>query len=111
MLTDDRILRSIARHLGPTLFECGTASAGGALRNRRAIHALMAAQIELNEFVSRSADAVSRDDGMGARRSSAQDQGSPARQLLRPSLLHHRRNAPENRLQLAGSIQPPPSTL
>lgn len=63
-LTDDTIGRSIARHLRPVLFESGTASAGDALRNLSAFHALMDAQIELNEFISRSADAFSYDDGI-----------------------------------------------
>lgn len=63
-LTDDNIGRSLARHLRPILFESGTASAGEALRNLRAFHALMDAQIELNEFISRSSDAFSYDDGI-----------------------------------------------
>ena len=64
-LTDDSIGRSIARHLRPVLFEPGTASAGEALlRNLRTFHALMDAQIELNEFISRSADAFSYDEGI-----------------------------------------------
>ncbi|MCZ2112173.1 MAG: YraN family protein, partial [Dehalococcoidia bacterium] len=63
-LTDDSIGRSIARHLRPVLFESGTASAGEALRNLRAFHALMDMQIELNEFISRSADAFSYDEGI-----------------------------------------------
>jgi hypothetical protein len=63
-LTDDSIGRSIARHLRPVLFESGTASAGEALRNLRAFHALMEMQIELNEFISRSSDAFSYDDGI-----------------------------------------------
>lgn len=63
-LTDDSIGRSIARYLRPILFEFGTASAGEAVRNLRAFHALMDAQIELNEFMARSADAFSYDDGI-----------------------------------------------
>ena len=63
-LTDDSIGTSIARHLRPLLFESGTASAGEALRNLRAFHALMDMQIELNEFISRSSDAFSYDDGI-----------------------------------------------
>lgn len=63
-LTDDSIGGSIARHLRPVLFEPGAASASEALRNLRAFHALMDAQIELNEFISRSADAFSHDDGI-----------------------------------------------
>jgi Holliday junction resolvase-like predicted endonuclease len=63
-LTDDSIGRSIARHLRPILFDSGTGSAGEALRNLRVFHALMDAQIELNEFIARSADAFSYDDGI-----------------------------------------------
>ena len=63
-LTDESIGRSLARHLRPILFESGTASAGEALRNLRAFHALMDIQIELNEFISRSAEAFSYDDGI-----------------------------------------------
>ncbi len=63
-LTDDNIGRSLARHLRPILFESGTASAGEALPNLRAFHALMDIQIELNEFISRSADAFSYDDSI-----------------------------------------------
>lgn len=63
-LTDDNIGRSMARHLRPILFESGTASAGEALRNLHVFHALMDAQIELNEFISRSAEAFSYDDGI-----------------------------------------------
>ena len=63
-LTDDSIGKSIARHLRPVLFESGTASAAEAVGNLRAFHALMDAQIELNEFISRSADAFSYDDGI-----------------------------------------------
>jgi len=63
-LTEDNIGRSLARHLRPILFESGTASAGEALRNLRAFHALMDIQIELNEFISRSADAFSYDDSI-----------------------------------------------
>ncbi|MBE7524452.1 MAG: hypothetical protein HS109_19020 [Burkholderiales bacterium] len=63
-LTDDSIGRSIARHLRPVLFESGTSSAGEALRNLHVFHALMDMQIELNEFISRSADAFSYDDSI-----------------------------------------------
>lgn len=63
-LTDDSIGRSIARHLRPVLFESGTTSTGEAFRNLSAFHALMDAQVELNEFISRSADAFSYDDGI-----------------------------------------------
>jgi len=62
-LTDDSIGRSIARHLRPVLFESGTTSTGEAFRYLSAFHALMDAQVELNEFISRSADAFSYDDG------------------------------------------------
>lgn len=63
-LTDQSIGTSIARHLRPVLFEPGAASAGEAFRNLRTFHALMDAQIELNEFISRSADAFSYDEGI-----------------------------------------------
>jgi Holliday junction resolvase-like predicted endonuclease len=63
-LTDDSIGRSIVQHLRPLLFESGTANAREPLRNLRAFHALMDAQIELNEFTARSADAFCYDDGI-----------------------------------------------
>ncbi len=63
-LTDDSIGRSVARHLRPILFESDTASSSEAVRNLRAFHALMDAQIELNEFISRSAEAFCYDDGI-----------------------------------------------
>ena len=63
-LTDDSIGNSLAQHLRPIFFESGRASSGEALRNLRAFHALMDAQIELNEFISRSADAFSYDDSI-----------------------------------------------
>lgn len=63
-LTEASMGNSLAQHLRPTLFESGRASSGEALRNLRAFHALMDAQIELNEFISRSADAFSYDDGI-----------------------------------------------
>lgn len=63
-LTDDSIGRSIAQHLRPLLFESGTASSSRALGNLRAFHALMNAQIELNEFIARSADAFCYDDSV-----------------------------------------------
>ena len=63
-LTDDIIGRSVARHLRPILFESGTANSSEAVRNLRAFHALMDAQIELNEFTARSADAFCYDDGI-----------------------------------------------
>jgi Holliday junction resolvase-like predicted endonuclease len=63
-LTDDSIGRSLALHLRPLLFKSGTASTDEAVRNLLAFHALMDTQIELNEFISRSADAFSYDDGI-----------------------------------------------
>ncbi len=68
-LTDDSIGRSIARHLRPVLFESGTTSTGEAFRNLRAFRALMDAQVESNEFISRAADAFSYDDGIRFERS------------------------------------------
>ncbi len=68
-LTDDSIGRSIARHLRPVLFESGTISTDEAFRNLRAFHELMDAQVELNEFISRSVDAFSYDDGIRFERS------------------------------------------
>ena len=70
-LTDDSIGRSIAQHLRPLLFESGTASVSEALRRLGAFHALMGAQIELNEFTARSVDrsATSTAFGRAARRS------------------------------------------
>ena len=68
-LADDSIGRSIARHLRPVLFESGTTSTGEAFRNLSAFHAMMDAQVELNEFISRSADAFSYDDGIRFERS------------------------------------------
>lgn len=63
-LTDDSIGRSVALHLRPILFESGMASSSQAVRNLRTFHALMDAQIELNEFISRSAEAFCYDDGI-----------------------------------------------
>jgi hypothetical protein len=63
-LTDDSIGRSVARHLRPILFESGMASSSEAVRNLRSFHVLMDAQIELNEFTSKSADAFSYDDSI-----------------------------------------------
>jgi Holliday junction resolvase-like predicted endonuclease len=63
-LTDEIIGRSVARHLRPILFESGTANSSEAVRNLRALHVLMDAQIELNEFTARSADAFCYDDGI-----------------------------------------------
>lgn len=63
-VTEECIGRSVARHLRPIMFEFGTANSEEAARNLRAIHALMDAQIELNEFVARSAEAFCFDDGI-----------------------------------------------
>ncbi len=63
-LTDDSIGRSVARHLRPILFESGMASSSQAVRKLRAFHTLIDAQIELNEFISRSAEAFCYDDGV-----------------------------------------------
>ena len=63
-LMDDSIGRSIAQHLRPVLFESGAASASEALRNLRTFHALMDAQIELNDFTARSVEAFCYDDGI-----------------------------------------------
>jgi len=62
-LTDDSIGRSVARHLRPILFEAGRTSATEATAKLRAFHVLVETQIELNEFIGRSADAFSYDDG------------------------------------------------
>lgn len=62
-LSDDKIGRSIKAHLSPSLFPDGADSAG----HRDlclAFESLMAAQIELNEFISKSADAFSYDEGI-----------------------------------------------
>lgn len=62
-MSDDKIGRSIKAHLSPSLFPDAADSAG----HRElclAFESLMAAQIELNEFVSKSADAFSYDDGI-----------------------------------------------
>ena len=63
-LTDDSIGRSVARHLRPILFESGMARSSQAVRKLRAFHTLIDAQIELNEFISRSAEAFCYDDGV-----------------------------------------------
>lgn len=62
-LTDNDIGRSLKAHLSPFLFP---SAAGPAPRHdlREAFEMLLAAQIELNSFVSRSADAFSYDDGI-----------------------------------------------
>ena len=51
-LTEDDIARSLVTHLRPILFEGGQGDAGAALHRLRAFHNLVAAQIELNEFVT-----------------------------------------------------------
>lgn len=63
-LTDDDIGRSVATHLRPILFEAGHGAAAEALHRLRAFHDLVAAQIELNEFVDRSAHAFCYDDSI-----------------------------------------------
>jgi len=62
-LTEAKIGRSVGRHLRPILFEASRADATAA-QKLRAFHELVEAQIELNEFVSRSANAFSCDDGI-----------------------------------------------
>lgn len=62
-LNDLEIGRSLAKHLAPIL--SSSAVTGAIARDARsAFRALLEAQIELNEFVSRSADAFSYDDGI-----------------------------------------------
>ena len=61
-LTDESIGKSLARHLRPILFDEGRGGASEAVQNFHAFHALVDAQIELNEFISRSADAFSYND-------------------------------------------------
>jgi hypothetical protein len=56
-LTNDSIGRSVARHLCPILFESDVASSSEPVRNLRTFHALMDAQIELNEFTASPANA------------------------------------------------------
>jgi len=63
-LSDDDIGRSVVAHLRPILFEDEHGVAGAAFGRLRAFHELVAAQIELNEFVQRSANAFSYDDGI-----------------------------------------------
>ena len=59
-LDDATMAPSLATYLGPVLQ--GTPAAGHHVRS--AFRALLEAQIELNEFISRSADAYSYDDGI-----------------------------------------------
>lgn len=64
-LSDDDIGRSVVAHLRPILFEDDHGAAEAAVgRLLRAFHELVAAQIELNEFVERSANAFSYDDSI-----------------------------------------------
>ena len=63
-LSDDDIGRSVVAHLRPILFEDDHGVAGAAFGRLRAFHDLVAAQIELNEFVERSANAFSYDDSI-----------------------------------------------
>ncbi len=63
-LAEARIGRSVARHLSPVLFDASGSEAIEVRRNLRAFNVLMEAQIELNEFVSRSAEAFCYDDGI-----------------------------------------------
>jgi hypothetical protein len=63
-LTDESIGKSLARHLRPILFDEGRGGASEAVQNFHAFHALVDAQIELNEFISRSADAFSYNDSI-----------------------------------------------
>jgi Holliday junction resolvase-like predicted endonuclease len=63
-LSDDDIGRSVVAHLRPILFEDDHGLADTAFGRLRAFHELVAAQIELNEFVERSANAFSYDDSI-----------------------------------------------
>jgi Holliday junction resolvase-like predicted endonuclease len=63
-LSDDDIGRSVAAHLRPILFEDNHGVEGAAFGRLRAFHELVVAQIELNEFVERSANAFSYDDNI-----------------------------------------------
>ncbi len=63
-LNDASIGLSLARHLRPILFDEGRGGASEAVQNFHAFHALLDAQIELNEFISRSADAFCYDDSI-----------------------------------------------
>jgi hypothetical protein len=63
-LSDDDIGRSVVAHLRPILFEDNHGIAEAAFDRLRAFHELVAAQIELNEFVDRSANAFSYDDSI-----------------------------------------------
>lgn len=63
-LNDASIGPSLARHLRPILFDEGRGGASEAVQAFHAFHALMDAQIELSEFISRSADAFCYDDSI-----------------------------------------------
>lgn len=63
-LNDASIGLSLARHLRPILFDEGRGGASEAVQNFHAFHVLLDAQIELNEFISRSADAFCYDDSI-----------------------------------------------
>lgn len=63
-LNDASIGLSLARHLRPILFEEGRGKASESVPNFHAFHALLDAQIELNEFISQSADAFCYNDSI-----------------------------------------------
>lgn len=63
-LSDDDIGRSVVAHLRPILFEDDHGLSEATSGRLRAFHELVAAQIELNEFVERSANAFSYDDSI-----------------------------------------------
>jgi Holliday junction resolvase-like predicted endonuclease len=63
-LNDEVIGSSIVRHLRPILFEERGLSRSRALQTLSGASQLIDAQIELNEFIGRSADAFSYDDGV-----------------------------------------------
>lgn len=63
-LNDADIGLSVARHLRPILFDEERGGASEAVQTFHAFHVLLDAQIELNEFISRSADAFCYDDSI-----------------------------------------------
>lgn len=63
-LNDASIGLSLARHLRPILFDEGRSGASEAVQAFHAFHALLDAQIELNEFISQSADAFCYDESI-----------------------------------------------
>lgn len=63
-LNDASIGLSLARHLRPILFDEERGGASEAVQAFHAFHALLDTQIELNEFISRSADAFCYDDSI-----------------------------------------------